>query len=104
MADARKTVTVVFADVSGSTDLGERLDPEALRRILEAYFLEAREALEKHGGTVEKFIGDAVVGVFGVPATHEDDAFRAVKAAAEMRQRLNALNTRLEAERGVTLA
>jgi class 3 adenylate cyclase/tetratricopeptide (TPR) repeat protein len=104
MAEARKTVTVVFADVSGSTELGERLDPEALRRVMERYFSEARQALERHGGTVEKFIGDAVVGVFGIPTTHEDDAFRAVKAAAEMRQRFDALNETLESERGVSLA
>jgi len=104
MTEARKIVTVVFADVSGSTELGERLDPEALRRVMERYFSEARQALERHGGTVEKFIGDAVVGVFGIPATHEDDALRAVKAAAEMRRRLVALNESLELERGLTLA
>ena len=85
MAQVRKHVTVVFADVSGSTALGERLDPETLRRVMERYFAEARQALERHGGTVEKFIGDAVVAVFGIPAVHEDDALRAVKAAAEMR-------------------
>jgi class 3 adenylate cyclase len=81
--------------------LGERLDPEALRRIMEQYFSEARDALERHGGTVEKFIGDAVVGVFGVPTSHEDDALRGVNAAADMRERLDALNQRLRAERGV---
>jgi class 3 adenylate cyclase len=85
MAEARKTVTVVFADVSGSTELGERLDPEGLRRVMEQYFAEARQALERHGGTVEKFIGDAVMAVFGVPIAHEDDALQAVRAAAEMR-------------------
>jgi class 3 adenylate cyclase len=79
MAEARKTVTVVFADVSGSTELGERLDPEALRRIMERHFALVRETLERHGGTVEKFIGDAVMAVFGIPAAHEDDALRAVK-------------------------
>jgi class 3 adenylate cyclase len=64
MADARKTVTVIFADVSGSTALGERLDPEAMRRVMERYFAEARAAFERHGGLVEKFIGDAAVAVF----------------------------------------
>jgi class 3 adenylate cyclase len=82
MAEARKTVTIVFTDLTGSTSLGERLDPEALRRVMERYFGETRSVLERHGGTVEKFIGDAVMAVFGIPTTHEDDALRAVKAAA----------------------
>ena len=77
----RKIVTVVFSDVAGSTSLGERLDPEAVRRVMERYFDEARAALEHHGGTVEKFIGDAVMAVFGIPQVHEDDALRAVRAA-----------------------
>jgi class 3 adenylate cyclase len=87
VAEARKVVTVVFADVSGSTELGERLDPEALRRVMERYFDEMRTSLERHGGTVEKFIGDAVMAVFGIPAAHEDDPLRAVRAAIEMRGR-----------------
>jgi class 3 adenylate cyclase len=104
MAEARKTVTVVFADVSGSTELGERLDPEALRRVMERYFGTARGVLAQHGGTVEKFIGDAVVAVFGIPAAHEDDALRAIRAAAEMREALATLNEELSRERDVTLA
>jgi class 3 adenylate cyclase/tetratricopeptide (TPR) repeat protein len=103
VAEARKTVTVVFADVSDSTALGERLDPEALRRVMERYFSEARTALERHGGTVEKFIGDAVMAVFGIPAAHEDDALRAVRAARELQEALARLNADLERERGVTL-
>jgi class 3 adenylate cyclase/tetratricopeptide (TPR) repeat protein len=103
MAEARKTVTVVFADVSGSTALGERLDPEALRRVMERYFAEARAAFERHGGTVEKFIGDAVMAVFGIPVAHEDDALRAVRAAQEMREAMTLVNADLERERGVTL-
>ena len=103
MVEARKTVTVVFADVSGSTALGERLDPEALRRVMERYFSEARTAFERHGGTVEKFIGDAVVAVFGIPAAHEDDALRAVRAAREMQEALAHLNADLQRQRGVTL-
>ena len=83
--EVRKTVTVLFADVTGSTALGERLDPESLRRVMSRYFDEMRQALERHGGTVEKFIGDAVMAVFGIPTVHEDDALRAVRAAAEMR-------------------
>jgi class 3 adenylate cyclase len=101
--EARKVVTVVFADVTGSTGLGERLDPESLRAILGQWFEAMREVLGRHGGTVEKFIGDAVVAVFGVPTLHEDDALRAVRAAVEMRGRLAALNETLHAERGLEL-
>ena len=86
--EMRKTVTVVFCDVTGSTALGERLDPESLRSLLARYFERMREIVEAHGGTVEKFIGDAVMAVFGVPQLHEDDALRAVRAAAEMRDAL----------------
>src|SRR5919106_4064838 len=73
-SEARKTVTVLFADVVGSTQLGERHDPERLRRVMTRYFDEMRPVLEHHGGTVEKFIGDAVMAVFGTPYVHEDDA------------------------------
>src|SRR6266487_5287856 len=83
---ARKTVTVLFCDVMASTSLGEQQDPEQLRRIMSRYFEEARIALERHGGRVEKFIGDAVMAVFGVPVMHEDDALRALRAAVEMRE------------------
>jgi class 3 adenylate cyclase/predicted ATPase len=103
VAEARKTVTIVFSDVAGSTSLGDRLDPEALRRVMERYFAEMRRVLERHGGTVEKFIGDAVMAVFGIPATHEDDALRAVRAAAAMRDRLADLNEEFERERGFSL-
>src|SRR5213594_1673578 len=100
----RKTVTVVFCDVTGSTALGERLDPETLRRVMSRYFEEMKSALERHGGTVEKFIGDAVMAVFGMPQLHEDDALRAVRAAAEMRHALSLLNKELDRDHGVTLA
>ena len=96
-------MTVVFCDVTGSTAMGERLDPESLRRVMSRYFAEMRAALERHGGTVEKFIGDAVMAVFGVPAIHEDDALRAVRAAAEMREALRVLNKELERDHGVSL-
>ena len=102
--ELRKTVTVVFCDVTGSTAMGERLDPESLRRVMSRYFTEMRAALERHGGTVEKFIGDAVMAVFGVPAIHEDDALRAVRAASEMREALEVLNKELERDHGVSLA
>jgi class 3 adenylate cyclase/tetratricopeptide (TPR) repeat protein len=104
MAETRKTVTVLFADVVGSTALGEALDPETVRRVMERFSAEARSAIESHGGTVEKFIGDAVMAVFGVPAVHEDDALRAVRAASEMRERLAALHAALVRERGIALA
>src|SRR6476659_4173341 len=79
--EVRKTVTIVFCDVTGSTELGERLDPESLRHVMARYFEAMRAVIERHGGTVEKFIGDAVMAVFGVPVVHEDDALRAVRAA-----------------------
>jgi class 3 adenylate cyclase/predicted ATPase len=101
--EVRKTVTIVFCDVSGSTTLGERLDPESLRRVMGRYFDEMRAALERHGGTVEKFIGDAVMAVFGIPAVHEDDALRAVRAAAEMRRARDELNEELERTWGVRI-
>ena len=100
----RKTVTIVFCDVVGSTALGEALDPESLRHVMERYFDAMRAAIERHGGTVEKFIGDAVMAVFGVPRVHEDDALRAVRAAAEMRQALTTLNAELGRDHGMTLA
>ena len=86
--EQRKTVTVLFCDLTGSTALGETLDPERLRGLLARYFERMKAIVEAHGGTVEKFIGDAVMAVFGVPVLHEDDALRALRAAAEMRDAL----------------
>ena len=103
-ADVRKTVTVLFCDLVGSTAMGEGLDPEQLRSVTQRYFDEMRAQIERHGGTVEKFIGDAVMAVFGVPQVHEDDALRAVRAAADMRDVLARLNAELDREHGVTLA
>jgi class 3 adenylate cyclase/tetratricopeptide (TPR) repeat protein len=82
----RKVVTVLFCDVVGSTALGETTDPEALRTLLARYFERMKAIVEHHGGTVEKFIGDAVMAVFGIPQSHEDDALRACRAALEMRE------------------
>ena len=96
-------MTVLFSDVTGSTSLGELLDPESLRNVMSRYFDLARTVVQRHGGTVEKFIGDAVMAVFGVPAAHEDDALRAVRAATEMRGNLAALNDELERGSGVRL-
>src|SRR5204862_4032011 len=84
-------VTVLFCDVTGSTALGESVDPETVRGLLARYFERMKTIVEAHGGTVEKFIGDAVMAVFGVPVLHEDDALRAVRAAAEMRDALPGL-------------
>jgi class 3 adenylate cyclase/tetratricopeptide (TPR) repeat protein len=92
---SRKTVTVLFTDVVDSTPLAEALDPEQVRGLLTRYFAEMRGVIERHGGTVEKYIGDAVMAVFGIPAVHEDDALRAVRAAAEMRDALERLNREL---------
>jgi class 3 adenylate cyclase len=84
----RKVVTVLFCDVVGSTALGESVDPEALQGLLARYFERMSGIVETHGGSVEKFIGDAVMAVFGVPVAHEDDALRACRAAVEMRHAL----------------
>ncbi len=96
-------MTMVFSDLSGSTVLGERLDPESLRRVMSRYFDEMRSVLERHGGAVEKFVGDAILAVFGIPELHEDDALRAVRAAAEMRAAQATLNEELANKWGVRL-
>jgi class 3 adenylate cyclase/tetratricopeptide (TPR) repeat protein len=101
--ETRKTVTILFSDVTGSTAMGEKLDPESLRNVMTRYFDEMRAVIESHSGTVEKFIGDAIMAVFGVPVLHEDDALRAVRAAAEMSEALARLNVELERDRGVTI-
>src|SRR5512146_2102361 len=97
-AAARKTVSVLFCDLAGSTALGEALDPEPLRELMGRWYDEMRIAVERHGGTVEKFVGDAVMAVFGVPRAHEDDALRAVRAAVEMRAARGRLNGELGRE------
>src|SRR5215468_2554784 len=84
--EQRKTITVLFCDVVDSTALGESTDPEALRALLARYFERMKAIVEAHGGVVEKFIGDAVMAVFGVPRVHEDDALRACRSALEMRE------------------
>jgi class 3 adenylate cyclase len=102
-AEERKLVTVLFADVIGSTELGERLDPERLRSVLDAYFSAMSAAISAWGGSVEKFIGDAVMAVFGAPVIREDDASRALQAALEMLARLDTLNREFLTRHGVTL-
>jgi class 3 adenylate cyclase/tetratricopeptide (TPR) repeat protein len=102
--EVRKTVTIVFSDLKGSTSMGERLDSESLREVMTRYFEVMSAVLVRHGGRVEKYIGDAIMAVFGLPRLHEDDALRAVRAAAEMRDALRALNDELETGYGVRLA
>src|SRR5881409_2107899 len=100
VTEQSKLVSVVFADVVGSTAFGSENDPEAVRSVMGAYFERMKQIAELHGGTVEKFIGDAVMVVFGVPRLHDDDAERAVRAALAMRDAMDGLN----AELGVSLA
>ena len=104
MRERRKLVTVLFADVVGSTALGDRVDSETLRWAMQRWSLRMRDVVERHGGIVEKYIGDAVMAVFGIPVAHEDDALRAVRAAAEMRDEVATLREELHRERGVELA
>jgi DNA-binding SARP family transcriptional activator len=101
--DRRKTVTILFADVVDSTQLGAGLDPEVFRGVMTRYFDEATAAVERHGGVVEKFIGDAVMAVFGAPTVHEDDALRAVRAAAELRDAVERLSAELAGSYGIAL-
>ena len=103
-ADARRIVSVVFADLADSTALAERLDPEALHGILERCSAVCAEVLERHGGTAQEFLGDAVVGVFGLRERHEDDPLRAVRAALELREAGAALGAELERDHGIPIA
>jgi class 3 adenylate cyclase/tetratricopeptide (TPR) repeat protein len=102
-AEVRKIVTVLFADLAGSTSLGDKLDPESLRQLMTRYFQEMGAVLRSYGGTVEKFIGDAIMAVFGVPRLHDDDALRAVRAAVAMRHALQDLNDEFERRWGVRI-
>jgi class 3 adenylate cyclase/tetratricopeptide (TPR) repeat protein len=104
----RRTVTILFADLEGSTDIGDQLDPEALSRLMDRYFDMVSRIVSRHGGTIEKYIGDAVMAVFGVPRLHEDDALRAVRAASEIVEAVKSSNepsgpsaTRLEVRVGL---
>jgi class 3 adenylate cyclase len=95
---------VLFADVVGSTALGERVDAETLRWAMRRWFDRMREVVERHGGAIENYIGDAVMAVFGIPVAHEDDALRAARAAEEMRTAVAGLADELRRARGVELA
>jgi len=100
----RKTVTLIFSDLKDSTALGERLDPEALHEVKDLYFNAMAAEITRHGGKIEKFIGDAIMAVFGLPRAHEDDALRAIRAADGMRTALVKVNQELLEHYGVTLA
>jgi class 3 adenylate cyclase/tetratricopeptide (TPR) repeat protein len=104
VTETRKVLTVLFADITGSTVLGQALDPEPLRQLMARYFDEMKAVVERHEGVVQKFIGDAVMAVFGLPRAHEDDALRAVRAAVEMRATLGRLNEEFQPSWGVTVA
>src|SRR5260370_3751871 len=96
--EERRIVTIMFADITGSTPLADKLDPEDLRAILTGYFNLMTEQIRRHGGTVEKYIGDAVMAVFGAPIAHEDDPDRAVRAALDMQAALARFNQRRQAQ------
>ena len=102
----RKTVTVLFCDLVGSTAIGESSDPEIVRELMARYHSGVRSILERHGGAVEKFIGDAAMAVFGIPQVHEDDALRAVRAAADVRAAVSemGLETRTGVNTGTVVA
>jgi class 3 adenylate cyclase/tetratricopeptide (TPR) repeat protein len=101
--ETRKTVTILFIDAVSSTALGEQMDPESLRAVMTRYFDVMREAIVSHGGIIEKFIGDAVLAIFGVPAVHEDDALRACRAALEIHHRLTELEPLIRADLRVAI-
>ena len=102
-SEVRKTVTIVFCDMVGSTALGERSDPEVLREVMRRYHATLRVVLERHGGAVEKFVGDAAMAVFGIPKTHEDDPLRAVRAAVEMRDAVRPVEVRIGVNTGAVV-
>ena len=104
LAEERRQVTVLFADLSGSTTLGERLDPEELRLVLASFFSALSRQLQAFGATIDKYIGDAVMAVFGAPVAHEDDAERSIRAALAMQKAIAQLNDDLERQHGVRLA
>jgi class 3 adenylate cyclase len=102
-SEERKLVTVLFGDLAGSTELALQRDPEQFRALLSAFFEEMAQQIRAFGGTVEKYAGDAIMAVFGVPQVHEDDAERAVRAAVAMQESLRQLNPMFEQEYGARL-
>src|ERR687888_976034 len=104
LQELRKTVTIIFSDLKGSTALGESIDPEALHEIKNRYFEAMADVLAHHGGKIEKYIGDAIMAVFGLPRVREDDALRAVRAALGMQESLHRINEDFQRQYGITLA
>lgn len=104
LAEERKVVTVLFADISSSEPLGATLDPARLRTVLGAYFGALARAIQRYGGTVDKYIGDAVMAVFGAPVSHEDDGVRAIRAALAIQRSARSLNSTLETTYGIRIA
>lgn len=102
--DVRKTITILIADIVDSSRLSLTLDPEALRELFARYFDEMTSTIQRHGGVVDRYVGDEILAVFGVPTLHEDDALRAVSAAVDMRDTLARLNHEFETGWGVQLA
>ena len=102
--EVRRTVTIVFCDLKDSTSLGERLDPEVLHEVMDRYFAAMATEIARHGGKVDKYIGDAIMAVFGLPVQHEDDALRAVRAVVAMQASMRAVNSQLSATYGLELA
>src|SRR5437660_11569538 len=102
--EARKPVSILFNDIAGYTSFAERFEPEMVRRVMSSYFEAVSEVCRRHGGTVEKFIGDAAMAVFGIPVAFEDHALRAVRAAVELNAALAPLNDALERDWGVRLS
>src|SRR5918997_2589205 len=101
--EERRIVTIVFSDLQGSTKIGEALDPESVREVMTRYFDAMTAVLRRTGATIEKFIGDAIMAVFGLPRVHEDDALRAVRAAHETQAAMQRLNDELERTYGIRL-
>ena len=102
--EERKVVTMLFADLTASTEMSSRLDPEDLRSVLRPFFDAMADEIGRYGGTVEKFIGDAVVAAFGAPVAHEDDPERAIRCGLAMQRRLAELNTEVAERAGSDLA
>ena len=104
LREVRRTVSIIFCDLKDSTALGERLDSEVLHEVKERYFAAMAAEINRHGGRIEKYVGDAIMAVFGLPVPHEDDAVRAVRSAVGMREALRTINGQLASTYGLQLS